>query len=103
MNIMTELRSMVNDWYKYMNTSIPKGVNGKLFTNIMYSNRSRIVSLQDKYTELDSRVIENEALRQFFKKTDEEIHKDCERYGVEPRWNNYKMTSNTSSENTSKL
>ena len=103
MNIMTEFRSMVNDWYKYMNTSIPKGVNGKLFTNIMYSNRERMVQLQDKYPELDCRVVENEALRQFFKKTDEEIHEDCERYGVEPRWNNYNMTSNTSSENTSKL
>ena len=102
MNIMTEFRSMVNDWYKYMNTSIPKGVNGKLFTNIMYSNRSRIVSLQDKYTELDSRVIENEALRQFLDKTDEEIEKDLVKYGVEQKCKIYKRKYNTSPRSTSR-
>ena len=73
MNLKTEIKGMVSDWYKYMNTSIPKGVNGQVFTELIYSNREKKINFLDKHKEIDVRVLENIALHEFLQKSDKEI------------------------------
>ena len=80
MSIRSEIRGMVNDWYKYMNTSIPKGADGSVFTHFLYTNRDKMYQLQERYPEIDSRVVETEALNNFFNQTDEEIMKSIRKY-----------------------
>ena len=80
MSIRSEIRGMVNDWYKYMNTSIPKGADGSVFTHFLYTNRDKMYQLQERYPEIDSRVVETEALNNFFNQTDEEITKQLRKY-----------------------
>ena len=80
MSIRSEIRATINDWYKYMNTSIPRGANGSVFTHFLYTNRDRMYQLQQQYPEIDSRVVETEALHQFFDKSDEDIRKQLQKY-----------------------
>ncbi len=103
MNIMTEIKATISDFYKYLNTTIPEGVDGQLFTDLLYTNRSRIVDFEEAHPEIDRRLLENIAVNEYLRKSEEEILEDCKIYGVERECRNYKMTSHTSSENTSKL
>ena len=73
--IRNELRGMALDWYRYMNTSIPKGVDKKKFTDLTYSNKGKKLQLIDSHKEIDSRVIEEVALHEFLMKSEEEIIK----------------------------
>lgn len=80
MSIKSEWNALVHDWYKYMNTTIPKGVDGRIYTDTIYTNRDRMQELRDKYPEIDSNVVETEALNKFFNQTDEEIMKSIRKY-----------------------
>lgn len=80
MSIKSEWNALVHDWYKYMNTTIPKGVDGRIYTDTIYTNRDRMQELRDKYPEIDSNVVEQEALHEFFKKSDEEIENQIGKY-----------------------
>lgn len=73
MNLKTEIKGTIMDWYKYMNTSTPKGVNRQVFTELIYSNREKKVNFLDKHKEIDVRVLENIALHEFLQKSDKEI------------------------------
>lgn len=80
MSIKSEWNALVHDWYKYMNTTIPKGVDGRIYTDTIYTNRDRMQELRDKYPEIDSNVVEQEAIRQYFNNSDEEIMKSIRKY-----------------------
>jgi hypothetical protein len=102
MDIRSEIKAMVSDFYKYMNTSIPEGVDGKLFTDLIYSNRSELVNFGEAHPEIDRRLLENIAIKEYLEKTDEEILKDVEMYGVERECKIYKRKYNTSPRSTSR-
>ena len=71
--IKNEMRNMVIDWYKYMNTSIPKGANKKRFTDLVYSNKGKKLQFLDQHEEIDVRLLEEVALHEFLMKSEEEI------------------------------
>lgn len=100
MTIKAQFKALVHDWYKYMNTVIPSGVNGQFFTDTMYSNRERMHNLTEKYPEIDSRVIEQEAIRQYFHNNDEQIRENIGVYYGEQGWRkNYGRSEKVRTEN----
>lgn len=80
-NLTGEIKYLISDWYRYMDTTVPANVNRKLFTHLKYSNKARIKQLQEKHPNMNLVLLENVALRDFLKKSDEELIQILEKYG----------------------
>ena len=78
--IKLEIRDTVTDWYKYMDTTVPEGVNRKLFTHLKYANKNRLWKFLEAHPQFDRRVVEKQALHEYLKKDDEEIVEDLMKY-----------------------
>lgn len=83
-NVINELKYQIMEWYKYMDTTVPPLVNRKLFTHLKYSNKNRIKRFNNKYPEVDIGLLEKHALKEYLKKSDEEIAKDMKIYYWRP-------------------
>ena len=79
-NIKEETKYLLQEWYRYMDTTIPSGVNRQLFTHLKYSNKNRIKQIQRQYPEIDISLLEKHALWEYLQKSDEQIRKDLQLY-----------------------
>lgn len=85
-SIVDEIRYLIMDWYKYMDTTVPPLVNRKMFTHLKYANKNRIKDFKKKYPIVDVGLLEKHALQEYLRKSDEEIIEDMGLYYGELRY-----------------
>ena len=79
-NVINELKYQIMEWYKYMDTTVPPLVNRKMFTHLKYANKNRIKKFMNKYPKIDIGLLEQQALNEYLRKSDEEIIDDMSLY-----------------------
>lgn len=70
----------VKEFYRYMDTTVPLGVNRELFTDLKYTNREKIRQFESEYENIDRTLIDNVALRDFLSLSDEEKLSKIDKY-----------------------
>lgn len=79
-SIREEIRYLVREWYKYMDTTVPPLVDRTLFTHLKYGNKRRIKEFNKKHPEIDVGLLEKHALMKYLQKSDKEIVNDMKLY-----------------------
>jgi hypothetical protein len=79
-DIVDEVKYLVMEWHKYMDTTVPEGIDRQMFTHLKYDNQHRIKRFIKQYPDMDIGLLEKHALHEYLKKTDEEILKDMSIY-----------------------
>ena len=80
LNVRRELGYIVRDWYRYMDTTVPCGVNRKLFTHLKYTNKDKIMRLLDDHPEIDYMLLEKVAIKEYLEHSEEEILQSLKPY-----------------------
>ena len=81
--IKYEIKYLVSEWYKYMDTTVPQGIDGQLFTHLKYSNKNRIKQLQTDYPDINLELLEKHALHEYLKNDNKKIVETMKLYKVE--------------------
>lgn len=94
--IVDEIKYLIMEWYKYMDTTIPPLVDRRLFTHLKYANKNRIKRFNKKYPEVDIGLLEKHALNEYLQKSDEEIICDMSLYYGGIKYENIKGNGRSS-------
>lgn len=78
--IKNEIRHWVSDFWKYMDTTIPEGVNGEMFIDLKYTNRENINSYLESHKDAQIRLLEQVAIRDFMNQDTKTIEEKMGRY-----------------------
>lgn len=78
--IKNEIRHWVSDFWKYMDTTIPRGVNGEMFIDLKYTNRENINSYLESHKDAQIRLLEQVAIRDFMNQDTKTIEEKMRRY-----------------------
>lgn len=71
MNLLRrEAKQIVQDWCKYMNTSIPRGLDKEMFIDLRYTSQDMAREFTDKHN-VDIRLLESLAVYEFMKSNTE--------------------------------
>ena len=78
--IIDNVKELVIDWGRYMDTVIPKGVDRKLFIHLKYSNKAKLEKFHEEHNLIDSDLVEKVAVHEFMKLPEKEIIRACRKY-----------------------
>ena len=78
--IIDNVKGLVIDWGRYMDTVIPKGVDRKLFIHLKYSNREQTSKFSEEHDLIDKDLLEKVAVHEFMKLPEKEIIRSCMKY-----------------------
>lgn len=79
MTFKDEIRDIVVDWGKYMDTYIPKNTNADLFVSLKYSNKERLRAFCEA-TDLDRVLVEQVAIADFLLQDNKTKEEKCKQY-----------------------
>ncbi len=79
MTIKEEIKEIIVDWGKYMDTYIPKNTNSDLFVSLKYSNKERLRAFCEA-TGMDRVLVEQVAIADFLLQDNEVKREKCEQY-----------------------
>ena len=73
---------IIQDFYRYMDTTTPKGVDHDKYIELKYTNEERINEFLEEYNIIDRILLEKVAIREFMKNDDNKILSLLEQYYV---------------------
>ena len=79
MTLTEELKDIMVDFGKYMDTTIPKDTKGDLFISLKYSNKERMRKFCKQH-EIDRLLVEQVAIADFLLQDDKTILNKCREY-----------------------
>lgn len=78
--IWNNVKEVIVDWGRYMDTVIPRGVDRQMFLHLKYSNKSKLEKFHQRHDLIDGDLVEKVALHEFMKLPEERIVKECLKY-----------------------
>lgn len=79
MGFTDEIRYMIEDWCKYMDTTTPRGADEKLYRSLKYTTRKKLQDFSQQH-DIDRVLLEKVAISNFLLKSDEEILQNIKPY-----------------------
>lgn len=75
----TEIKEIVEDWGRYMDTTIPRGAKKQLYISLKYSNKEKLRRITEKHG-INRILLQEVAIADFLLKDDEEIQEKVGEY-----------------------
>lgn len=73
---------IISDFWRYMDTTIPIGVDHDKYIQLKYSNEEQLDKFLEEYNLIDRTLLEKVALNEFLQKSDDEKLRILEQYYV---------------------
>ena len=80
MKIIDNVKELITEWGRYMDTVVPKNVDRKLFLHLKYSNKNKIHKFQEEHDLIDGDLLEKVAVKAFLELPEERIVRECMKY-----------------------
>lgn len=80
MMIIGNMKELITDFGRHMDTVIPHGVDPKLFIHLKYSNREQTSKFSEEHDLIDKDLLEKVAVHEFMKLPEREIVRSCMKY-----------------------
>lgn len=74
------VKELITDFGRHMDTVTPKGVDSKLFIHLKYSNREQTQQFSEEHDLIDKDLLEKVAVHEFMKLPEREIVRSCMKY-----------------------
>lgn len=84
MTVKEEIRDILVDFGKHMDTTIPKNANGDLFISLKYSNKERMREFCKEH-DVDRLLLEQVAIADFMLQNKEAMVEKINQYTIQPK------------------